>query len=198
MLTSRNVGEGSADNLRSRAFALAFLVCAESGSLSISGFNQEKAFARILYDNFDEKTARIAIYAFSYSPRIIVPFNSSFEEGRDILNSTETFLGGTDILEAVTECGSALQPFDNGRQKLIILMTDGQGGSESSLINASATFKAQDVTISTVGVSQSGLPSQFDEELLRNMSSKKKNGDDLFYGKVLLRCFLLIHLPLQV
>lgn len=166
---------------------------AESRSLSEEDYEKEKAFGRMLYDNFEEKTANVTVYGFAGTTRLIVPFEASFEEGKDLLSDADGQRFGTNIFLAVQTCDTALQPLDDGRQKLIVLMTDGDdqsGNSNEELVDASATLKAQGVTISTVGIANSTstyCPCEYDEELLRAMSSKKQNGEDLFYCKISVR-----------
>lgn len=177
-----------------------------SPSVSDAGWEQEKAFASVLYDNFEEKTANLTIYRFSAFPRVIVPFDSSFAEGKDILGDTDRLGFGTNILAAVETCGMALRPLEDGRQKLIVLMTDGSdesGNSDKELLEASATLKQQGVTISTIGISVSlsadcpcsTCPCPYDEELLKAMSSKNNDGGDLFYGTASQRFTPILHIP---
>jgi von Willebrand factor type A domain len=166
----------------------------ESSSISDAETRLAKVFAARLYDNVDENTTRVAVVAFATGTRSVVSIAASFEEGRWTLLYDDLYrraAGGTDILSGMDACASQMAPLDDGREKLLVLVSDGQCCGYDALVTASGALKNQSVLVATVGVTHGPVPpldarsgpggSTPDEAALRAMASKNGDGEDLFF-----------------
>ncbi|MGV7226025.1 MAG: tandem-95 repeat protein [Nitrosopumilus sp.] len=126
----------------------------ESGSLSSSEFQQEKAAADIFLDLLDPTRDEAGIVGFSSTSRTVVPI-TAIQNAINALNGMVQTRGGTNFFAGIDR---SINLFDvanppAGEPKVIIFFTDGfDFGPQGSLQNALNEAASKNILIYAIGV----------------------------------------------